>query len=74
MSAPSSTTIRSKRAISERERANSAAWMRRYARSTMGGVYQLPKKTPIFPFGGSALQKRHMGGRPASSSVGGPMA
>ena len=48
--------------------------MRPYARSTMGAVYQEPKKIPILPFGGSALQKRHMGGRDRSSSLGAPIA
>ncbi|MNC85129.1 hypothetical protein D3C83_07090 [compost metagenome] len=67
-STPSSHSIFSIRWISEIRRSYSAALMCPMTRFRMGSVCQAPKKMPIRPLGGSARQKRHMGGRSASSS------
>ncbi len=66
--------MRSKRTMASRLRSKSTLRLAFATRSMMGAVYHDPKRMPMCPFGGRARQKRHMGGRSRSSSLGSPKA
>ncbi len=73
-SAPSAAIMRSKRCTTPSAVSNSSMSILRSTRSMIGWVYQEPKKMPVLPLGGRRRQKRHIGGRSSSSSLGRPTA